>query len=146
VAALSRVFTREQIKIFFVLRAASQHVSRQGNTGLPTEIERVLRVFAATPGLSGNLRTLEELGAAYVRLFPPAGGYEDVPQTWFDPAASGTFLNDISRELSNYRDEFIVQLIARQVSEGQRVFAVVGGSHVIMQEAALRAMLVSKSR
>jgi hypothetical protein len=126
-----------------VLRAVNQHVSRQGKTGLPKETERVLRVFAATPGLSGNPRTIDELEAAYVRLFPATTGYEDVQSTWFDPTASGTLLNDVSRELSNYRDEFIVQLIARHVSDGQRVFAVVGGSHVIMQEAALRAMLVS---
>jgi hypothetical protein len=144
VAALSRAFTREQIKMFFVLRAVSQYVSRQGKTGLPKETERVLRVFTATPGLSGPPRTIDELEVAYVRLFPATTGYQDVQSTWFDPTASGTFLNDISRESNKYSDEFIVQLIARHVSDGQRVFAVVGGSHVIMQEAALRAMLVSK--
>jgi acetyl esterase len=145
-AALSRTFTREQIKVFFVLRAVSQYVARQGNVDLPKETERVLRVFTATPGLSGSPRTVNELAAAYVRLFPEAGGYENVQSAWFDPVASGTFLNDISRELNDYRDEFIVRLIVQHVSEGQRVFAVIGGSHVIMQEAVLRATLARERK
>jgi hypothetical protein len=141
VAAMSRTFTREQLKVFFVLRAVSQHVQRQGKHDLPKETERVLRVFTATPGLSGSPRTIDELQAAYARFFPEAGTYDDVQPAWFNPVSSGTFLNDISRELNNYRDELIVQLIVHHVSNGQRVFAVVGGSHVVMQEAALRATL-----
>jgi pheromone shutdown protein TraB len=52
---------------------------------------------------------------------------------------SETFLNDISRASSDYRDGFMVQLLVQHLSEGQRVFAVVGGSHVVMQERLLRA-------
>jgi hypothetical protein len=77
-------------------------------------------------------------------LFPTGGGYEDVQPAWFDPVASGTFLNDISRASNAYRDEFIVRLLVQHVADGRRVFAVVGGSHVIMQEAALRARLSSR--
>jgi hypothetical protein len=138
-AALSKAYSREQIKLFFVLRAVSQYVSRQGKTDVAKESERVLRVFSATPGLGVSPRTIDELGAAYARFFPQAGGPEDVQSEWFDPVKSGTFLNDISRELNNYRDEFTLRLIVQHVSDGQRVFAVVGGSHVIMQEPALRA-------
>jgi len=42
---------------------------------------------------------------------------------------------------SDYRDVYIVRLLVQHVQEGRRVFAVVGGSHVVMQEQALRARL-----
>ena len=142
VAALARRFSREQIKLFFILRSVSQYVERLGTSGLSSEVERVLRVFGSTPGLGGSPRTVGEVSAAYARHFPGSGGgYEDVPSSWFDPVMSGTFLNEISRASNNYRDEYMMRLIVQHVGHGQRVFAVVGGSHVIMQEAALRGRL-----
>ena len=98
IAALSRSFSREQIKLFFLLRSIMQFVQRTGGvSGAEQEANRVLAVHASTPGLSS----------------PP-------------------------RASSDYRDVYIVRVL---VQEGQRVFAVVGGSHVLMQEQALRTRL-----
>jgi hypothetical protein len=141
VAALSRTFSREQIKMFFTVRAVSQYVQRAGKAGLTTEVNRVLGIFGGTPGLTNAPRTIEELDASYRRSFPDDGSYEDVPASRFDPVLTGTFLNDISRASSDYRDTYMVQLLAQHVSEGQRVFAVVGGTHVVMQERVLRARI-----
>jgi hypothetical protein len=139
VAALSGGFSREQIKLFFLLRTVSQYVQRGGTAGLAMEVDRVLGIFGATPGLSGSPRTIDDLRAAYERYFPGAGGYEEVSASWFDPVATGTFLNEISRASSDYRDEYMVRLLVQHAADRQRVFAVVGGSHVVMQEAALRS-------
>lgn len=140
VAALSSVFSREQIKMFYVLRAISQYVQR-GGTSAESEAKRVLGIYVDTPGLSNSPRDVAELEAAYSRLFPGKGRHQDVPTSWLDPVFHHTFLNDISRALSEYRDARIVELLARHVQEGQRVFAVIGGTHVVMQERALRARI-----
>jgi hypothetical protein len=64
-----------------------------------------------------------------------------VPKKWLDPVERDTFLNEISRASSDYRDGYVVSLLVQHVEEVQRVFAVMGGSHVVMQEPALRGLL-----
>lgn len=50
----------------------------------------------------------------------------------------------VARAESRFRDEVIVQKLTQKVREGGRVFAVVGRSHVVMQERALRSRLTSR--
>ena len=146
VAALDRHFSREQIKLYFLLRAVNQYVQRRGEAGLATELERILSIYAATSGLSESPRSIQELAAAYGRWFPDAAGYAGVRASWLDPVVSETFLNDISRALSDYRDRYMVRLLSNTVNDGYRVFAVVGGTHVVMQERALRARIGRTNR
>lgn len=143
VAELTRYFSREHIKLFFILRTVSQYVQRVGVSGLPQELDYLLGVYSAMPGLRGSPRTIEELDAAYSQLFPDRAGLTDVEVSWFDPVASETLFNEISRASSDYRDLYMVSLLTRHVADGHRVFAVVGGSHVVMQEAALRARVIA---
>ena len=143
VAELTRYFSREQIKLFFILRAVNQHVQRAGESGLPAELDRLLGIYAVTPGLSGSPRTIEELDTAYSQSVPHRVGLEEVEASWFDPVASETIFNEISRASSYYRDLHMVRLLTGHVADGHRVFAVVGGSHVVMQEAALRARILA---
>ena len=145
VAHLGQLFAREQVKLFLVLRSVAQHVSRKGTETVDAEVERLLGIYNAQPGLMGAPRTLEEVAASFRRLFPDQRDFRQTPLSWFDPVSSETVLNRISRASSDYRDRFMVQLLAAHVADGQRVFAVVGGSHVVMQEPALRRRL-SKRR
>ena len=55
-----------------------------------------------------------------------------------------SYLNEVSRVSNRFRDEYMVNLLVNELKQGKRVFAVVGGSHVVMQERALRAILESK--
>lgn len=139
VAHLATSFSREQIKLFFVLRSVMQLVQRSAGTGVDDEAARLLAIYGGTPGLRGSPRTVTELQDAYVKYFPKSGHYSGTPKTWFDPVQGGTFLNEIARVSSEYRDMYIVRLLVQHVREGQRVFAVIGGSHVVMQEPALRS-------
>jgi len=141
VAALASEFPKERIKLFFLLRAASQFVRRSGTAGLDAEMERILRIYAEMPGLRGSPRTVAELAAMYASLFPGRGDYSAVPASWFDPVRSDTFLNAIARTGSEYRDRYVVARLTAHLREGRRVFAVMGGTHVVMQERAIRALL-----
>ena len=134
VAVLSSRFTREQIKLFFLMRAAAQFGARNPREKIDAEMERILGIYAGTSGLNGSPRTVAELEAA----FP---NFRDAKLEWFDPVRNDTFFNAISRAGSNYRDRYVVDRLVAHVKEGRRVFAVMGGSHVIMQEAALRSRL-----
>ena len=138
-ACLSRKFAPEQIKLFFVLRAVAQHVRNRGAETLDNELNtNLFPFFAGTPGLNGSPNSVAELETSYVKYLPNQAGYRQTPMSWFDPTQSENFLNEISRRLSDYRDEYMIDLLTRHIREGQRVFAVVGGSHVVRQASAIR--------
>ena len=143
VAELLRNFPPGQVKLFFVLRQVSEYgrVYRGTANTLEEELQRILPIFAATPGLNGPPNSISELQAVYARYFPNQGTFKDARPSWFDPVKSETFLNKIARRSSEYRDRYMVGLLTQALKEGKGVFAVVGGSHVVMQERAIRAYL-----
>ncbi len=47
----------------------------------------------------------------------------------------------MTKELNSIRDRHMISTIVGQVKAGKRVFAVVGFSHVVIQESVLRAEL-----
>lgn len=140
-AALAGRFSPVQLKLFYILRDISQFAARNGPADVSKEIERLLAIYADTPGLSGSPRTLAEFEAVYLDAFPGHRSYDSIPPTWFDPVEHVTFLNEISRASSDYRDQQIVDRLVHHVNSGRRVFAVIGGSHVVMQEPVLRSRL-----
>ena len=146
VAYLKRSFPAEEIKLIFVLRSVAQHVNRGAEAPVEKEVERVLGIHNATPGLMGPPRTLDEVAAAYRQRLPGRGELRDTPMSWFDPMLEETFLNRIARASSEYRDRFMVEKLRSHLAEGHRVFAVVGGTHVVMQEPALRRRAARETR
>ncbi len=140
-AALAPTFGRERVKLTYLLRGVSQFRERHGREKIDEEMRRVLGIYAQTPGLMGAPRTVEEIEEAFAWLLPGRGDYRDVQASWFDPGKRETLFNDIARASSNYRDRYGVERLIAHVQAGQRVFAVMGGSHVIMQEPALRSRL-----
>ncbi|HET6842747.1 MAG TPA: hypothetical protein VFK06_13870 [Candidatus Angelobacter sp.] len=141
VAFLLKRFSSEQVKLFFVLRLVAQQTRNHPEQPLEDELRRVLPIFAGTPGLNVPPGTSEELAMIYARNFPNHGSYKEASLSWFDPTKSENYLNEMARQLNLYRDQYMVNLIVRHVREGQRVFAVVGGSHLVMQEPAIRRLV-----
>ena len=129
------------MKLFFVLRAVAQYAERKGPATVEAELERVLAIFNGSPGLDIAPRSIDEVSTTFEQRFPGSGGYQATPLRWFDPTRTDTFLNRVSRASSDYRDQAIVSTLSRRVARGQRVFAVIGGSHVVMQENALNTVL-----
>src|SRR5690606_31408205 len=98
--------------------------------------------------IAGPPATAAELQQARDRLLPGAGDWRLVPQAWFDPVFERppAFTNVISRRLSDMRDRWVVRLLSEQMRAGARVFAVMGASHVVVRERALRARLGRPTR
>jgi hypothetical protein len=149
VAALVSRFTPEQIKVANVLRGLSQDSRRAEQfrvSDIDGEVNRVLTILSRTRGLEGAPRTASEFAMSAIRLVPPNSDWRRPAPEWFDPVPDPppTWFNAFARAESNFRDEVIMQKLAQKVQDGERVFAVIGGSHVVMQERALRSRLASR--
>lgn len=139
-ARLNPVFGPELVKLGFVLSQVRHH---QNNPTEPFE-ERMARTFAvlnATPGVEGRPRNLEELTQVFCSRFPETESFHHTPDSWFDPVKKVNVMNELSRRSSEERDRFMIELLVSRARQGKRVFAVVGASHVVMQERALREAL-----
>lgn len=142
VAHVSGEFSPEQIKLFYVLREIPEMRAKVAVEPLTAYEERSLRFHSRVQALAGSPSTPAELEAACVRLLPPLQRCDLVPQSWFDPAPdepTKAYTNLLSRRISEFRDAHMVSLLERALQGQSRVMAVVGSSHVVMQEPALRA-------
>jgi hypothetical protein len=143
VAAMRSRFTPEQFKLSSILGQVAEQRRRSDSfqvQDVDAEVMRFMNVLSRTPGLEGPPRTLQELQDSATRLLPALVNWREVPSSWFDPAVfpAITWTNELSRFNNEYRDEFMIQKIIAKLGEGHRVFAVVGGTHVVMQERSLR--------
>ncbi|SRR5258708_25064265 len=143
IALLLKRYSAEEVKIFYVLRQVAEFRNSKHDETLDAYTRGVLACLSATPELQGAPRTNADLKVISARLFPQLADWREVPQEWFDPARTQTvtYLNEVSRRLSEFRDRHMVMLLNEQLAQGKRVFAVVGASHVVMQERALRAAM-----
>jgi len=137
-------FTAEQIKVAMTLEQVAEQQRRPTplrGDDLDIEIGRILDLLGQVPGLDGSPIDLEELRASCQRLLPSLQDWREVPSAWFDPATEPppTWINEVARAGNDYRDEFMVQRIVRQLEKGDHVFAVAGLTHVVMQERTLRS-------
>lgn len=140
VRRLLALYTAEQLKVYYVLRQIPQYAQSGAFEPLPEEAARVMDVLSARPGLAGPPRSLAELEASYARLLPPGADWRRAPAAWCLPTHRDPALYTValSQTLTRLRDEHMVAFLRAELRAGQRVFAVVGASHVVMQERALR--------
>jgi hypothetical protein len=142
VALLRKHYNAEQVKAFYVLRQIPQFRAQQRDDSIEDYLESLLGGFS-DPALDGVIRSRAEFEKTLARVLPQLSDWREVPQEWFDPARPEklAYTNDISRSLSEFRDRHMIDLLVGAVRRGERAFAVVGASHVVMQEPALWALL-----
>jgi hypothetical protein len=141
-------FSPEQVKLFYVLREAARLRDRRKlpEAELRAAIAQLLERASQLKGIGSVITSLDELDAAYRRHWKSPEQWWQAPSTWFDPLAAsahtgGIFTNEINRMSSEYRNRHMYEVLAKAALRGERVFAVVGGNHVPMQEPALRCAL-----
>lgn len=145
ISELRKRFSEAELKVFYALRSY-QELSRRprdarGNRS-PEQVMDANFARSTALGLSGAPKEVAELDAYWPTLRMP-GDWRKAEPSWFDPGLSGagTRLNEIARASSEVRDQFMVDRIAEWVGTGKRVLAVMGASHVVMQEQAIRKAL-----
>jgi hypothetical protein len=141
-------FSPEQVKLFYVLREAMRLRERRKlpEAELRAAIAQLLERASRIEGIGGVINSVDELDAAYRRYWKSPEQWWQAPSAWFDPLQSsaqtgGIFTNEINRMSSEYRNRHMYEVLAKAALEGKRVFAVVGGNHVPLQEPALRCAL-----
>lgn len=140
---ISEGFTPTQIKVFYILRQVPQMRGMDSGSVPEGRAEEIITYFSTIEGLEGRPATLRELEEACRRMLPEFPSWAEVPQAWFDPVYERppTILNRVSRATSEYRDERVVDLLVASTQRGERVFAVMGASHVVIQEPVLATRL-----
>lgn len=134
-AFLAKKFPPERVKLFYVLRHLA---APSGQGSIWDRRDSALASVRERQRLSGPPDSLKAIDALIAQLLPDFRDWESIPTAWFDPTRNDTFLNEISRLSSDFRNCHMVPLMLRAAHSGKRVFVVVGGSHAITQEPALR--------
>ena len=140
VAMMLKTYTPEQVKLFFVLRQVPQFRERKNDQTIEDFMTTFLRNISYIAGLeNAPPNTIAELDKSSLWLSPQLQDWRTADRSWSDPVATKAYTNQIARLSSEFRDLYMVKLLIDKVKQGERVFAVVGGSHVVMQEPVLKA-------
>lgn len=144
---LRRRFSVEQIRLYLI----TQNVYQNLRSLPPGEVEKqiigqIRGRLETEPLLAGPPRTIPEIDDSFRRLLPHVNDWRRMTVEEVQPYPPKSFLGEISAYLAVYRDRFMVQLLIRKVRNGERVFAVVGASHVVMQEPVLREAFPALTR
>jgi hypothetical protein len=146
VTVLRKRYSAEQIKLFYLLGQMTEYQRIIGGDESRDEhIQKTINILNSVPGLDVQPKSMSEIESVFARSYPGQGSYRDARPSWFDPNLTGNVFNAISRDNNDFRDRYMLNLIVRTVDEKKRVFAVVGASHVVMQEKAIREMLKERS-
>lgn len=131
-------WTLEQVFLFYVLRRVPEN-NQKANPKNPEELAvEAMNQAAKMPGFDALPKTIAEFDAVVKKNLPQVADWRKIEQKIFDPNPDlGNFTNDIADASVNYRGRFMVKNLAAEVAKGERVFAVVGASHVVKQEKAL---------
>jgi hypothetical protein len=138
VAYAAKIYTPEQVKVFYVLRQVTEG---RRLTSDKTVDERMVDWLGQWDELSGAPNTVAEFSALCKRYFPELKDWREVPEDWFDPTQSIHYTNELANATGMFRDQYIYKLLLDRAKRGDRVFAVIGASHVVVQEPAWRATL-----
>jgi hypothetical protein len=136
-------YTPEEIKLFYLLRSVAQNWRSLTAETVDRQAQRQLSNLSLVPGLEGAPNSIPEVGVAFSKLaLGQPSDWRRISVDDLDPAtARPSRLQSLNAELARFRDAHIVDVLVAQVQRGERVFAVVGASHVVIQEALLRARL-----
>lgn len=131
-------WTLEQVFLFYVLRRVPEN-NKKINPRNPEELAtEAMNQAAKMPGFDSLPKTIAEFDAVVKKNLPMVADWRKIDQKIFDPNPDlGNFTNDIADASVNYRGRFMVKTLAAEVEKGERVFAIVGASHVVKQEKAL---------
>ena len=137
---LDKQFPAAQVQLFYLIRGLQQELPRRLKEDPHLKADSVavsdLKDLARL-GVKGSLASAADIDRAWSGLHMQ-GDWQNPKITWIEPNDNGP-LNRVSEASSELRDRHMVSVLLAALYKGERVFAVVGASHVVMQEPALRA-------
>lgn len=137
---LYKYFPPHLIKAYYVMRQAAINRMLKRDILASKYVNRYFRKFRQIEGFHNFPSNFDDYERMVSMLFPDLEEWQQIPYFYFHCKNSGGFLVDIHRKLNEYRDQFMVKKVVQALKNGQRVFAIVGRSHVVIQEAALKSL------
>jgi hypothetical protein len=143
VSFLRKRYSAEEIKLFYVLRQVAENWRSLSAEAVNRQVERYLSQLRVISTLEGPPTSVEETDQAFRRLKGVGvADWRRISVDDLDPAARApNRLQALNGDLAHFRDGHILETLEAGLRRGERVFAVVGASHVVMQEKVLRARL-----
>jgi len=138
VAELVKQWSPEQVALFFTMRVYWSEAGGRADERLAADL---LARRTDTPLLRKSLKTVADIDRVWNRDF---SGHPDWRTLQSEP--QGTYLRAIGDDSRLVRGRHMVRVLVDQARRGERVFAVVGCSHVIRQEPTIRELLVTSSK
>ncbi|NNF58059.1 MAG: hypothetical protein HKN04_07435 [Rhodothermaceae bacterium] len=140
VAEVTRAFPVEEATLFYTLRVfLSERSEGRSADDIDDLAAHLLRKRGSRPGLEGSLPDLTALDALWNERFAHFGPWRDLPPEAIHPSPNPTRLQALANVVNEARDRHAARIILDFISQGERVFAIAGGSHVVKQEPVLRA-------
>lgn len=132
----------EQVAVFYILRRIPENNKKTA----PEDPEKIvltsLTQSAKIPGFESLPKTIAEFTSVVKRLLPEVSDWRKIDQRYFDPNPDlGFYTNEIANTSVLFRGKYMVEMLSNSVKNGERVFAVVGASHVVKQEKALKKLI-----
>jgi len=134
-ALVEQGFTKEQVSLSLVLRPAFSSRRFGPHANAEALVADTFRERVSLPAISGALRSVDDIDAAWANHFPEGPDWRDVSDEYALPG----FLARIDANLP--RDRHFARVVIDLVRKGERVFAVAGSSHAVKLERTLRAAL-----
>ncbi len=137
-------FSKEEVMHYYFARQVNQWNLMKRPVTLDTHMERTLKRHQDLLNWEGFDFSLENM----IKIHQQIIGKEFNPEDWqlfqdlSDPRKNIAAANKVCAESSRFRDTHIVSEILRLWGEKKNIFIVYGRTHAIMQEPALRKLLI----
>ena len=136
VAGLLDKFDPKMVAVYTTLRTYTTEAKNVSNDSKESLALGLLKKRTNVEGLAGTFTSLKEFDDYWKVHFEDAPDWRTLPNTESVPLLRQ--VGDVSREV---RGQHMVASLSELVGKGERVFAVVGASHVIRQELQLRRLI-----
>lgn len=130
-------YTKPQVLLFYVVRQLGTY----NNMPDPPDFDTYFDEFMQSCGRSLEMHdaSWEIVNTEFERTFGEPLIPERIGRDYSDPVPDENLTQRIARDSSIARDQYMVDKLVEALHRHKRVFAVMGASHVVMQEQALRA-------
>ncbi|MBI4647166.1 MAG: hypothetical protein HY738_11400 [Bacteroidia bacterium] len=140
---LSR-FKKEDITLMYFCRQIEQLQNQVEISD--SNFEKYMNVFFCDLKNNGILLNNDEIKYSYMKnyyekFFQTILKWKEFDPTNYQPIYSKTLLNEICRESTYFRDRHIVSIIEETLKTKNKIFVVMGGSHLVIEEPALRYLM-----
>jgi hypothetical protein len=133
-------YSPTRIKIFYILRKAAVNQMLKRDPGDTRYVFNILAKLSRLKGFENAYPgTMTEFKECIRLYFPGLKDWRKVPTGWFVSCRTGRWTNQMSAAVNDFRNKIMIKTLLKEIKKGERVFALVGRSHVVMQEPVLRS-------